>query len=54
VLLAAAEDASELVVGKHGRVIGRDLLLDTSVPTIVVGAVDTLVPLAFAGQRAER
>lgn len=48
VLLAAAEDAFELVVGKHGRVLARDvllgsvshnLLLDTWVPTIVSGAV---------------
>jgi nucleotide-binding universal stress UspA family protein len=57
VLLSSAEGAFELVVGKHGRTAARDLLLgtasrdlllDTWVPTIVAGAVETAVPASLA------
>jgi len=49
-LLAAADGALELVVGRHTRVVARDLLLgsvsrrlllDTWVPVVVAGAVET-------------
>jgi nucleotide-binding universal stress UspA family protein len=61
VLLSAAEGAFELVVGKHSRAVARDvllgtvsrnLLLDTWVPTIVAGSVDSVAPLELAGRGA--
>lgn len=61
VLLAAAEGAFALVVGKHGRAVARDLLLgtvsrnlllDTWVPTVVAGSVDAAASLELAGGTA--
>lgn len=61
VLLSAAEGAFALVVGKHSRAVARDvllgtvsrnLLLDTWVPTIVAGSVDSAAPLEPAGRSA--